>query len=168
LLKQHENEPVPLDGRAEELLLSRADLTGLLRSIVDKGLPFRFRAGGFSMIPMIRDGDVITVFPLKRRLPRLGDVLAYAHPASDCLVVHRMIGKRDIKYLLKGDNAILPDVLIPRENILGHVKKVERNRSTVWLGLGLERFLIAFFTRINFNLLVRHPLKNLARLLARR
>jgi len=48
-----------------ELQLSGPSLVELLRSVLDKGVPFRFQAKGFCMTPFIKDGDVITVFPLE-------------------------------------------------------------------------------------------------------
>ncbi len=143
--KELENGPfVKYD---EEGTLSIPILIGVLQAVLDKGEPFWFEATGGSMWPFVRDGDVITVSPLSDTPPRLGDVVAFTRPESGKLVVHRVVGKRDGSYLIRGDGS--PDCadVIPRANILGRVTRVERNGKRVHLGLGPERYLIAFLTR---------------------
>lgn len=135
-MKSQEFEPTPFVKYSdEEGTLSMPVLVGLLRAVLDKGKPFRFQATGGSMSPFVRDGDVITVSPLSDIPPRLGDVVAFIRPESGKLVVHRVVGKRDGSYLIKGDSA--PDCadVIPRANILGRVTRVERDGKRVYLGL---------------------------------
>ena len=135
-MKSQEFEPTPFVKYSdEEGTLSMPVLVGLLRAVLDKGKPFRFQATGGSMSALVRDGDVITVSPLSDIPPRLGDVVAFIRPESGKLVVHRVVGKRDGSYLIKGDSA--PDCadVIPRANILGRVTRVERDGKRVYLGL---------------------------------
>ena len=47
-----------------ELQLSGRALAGLMKNVLARDLPFRFRARGWSMSPFIRDLDVITVKPI--------------------------------------------------------------------------------------------------------
>ena len=51
-----------------------------MRAVLEKGRAFRFEARGTSMLPLIRDGDVVTVTPLSGGGPRTGDVVAFADP----------------------------------------------------------------------------------------
>jgi len=160
-------KPALFVKRGEELALSGHLLKELLRTVLDKGASFRFRAKGFSMSPFIKDGDVVTVAPMLGTVPGLGDVVVFIHPRTGKLVIHRIVGKRADSYLIKGDNFPEGDDFVPRANILGHVAKVERDRKEIFLGRGLERFLIAFLTRRRLlPLLV--PVWRLARLLIRR
>ncbi|MBU0493049.1 MAG: S26 family signal peptidase [Chloroflexi bacterium] len=122
-------------------------LIGLLQAVLERGKPFRFEAPGFSMSPFVRDGDVITVTSLSGASPGRGDVVAFLCPDSGKLVVHRVVGERDGAFLIRGDNAEEGDGLVPRANVLGRVTKVERDGKPVRLGLGSERYLIAFLTR---------------------
>ena len=55
-----------------DLPLSGAAMLGLLEGVLSRGVPFRFRAGGSSMAPFIRDGDVISVSPLRGDSPGVG------------------------------------------------------------------------------------------------
>jgi hypothetical protein len=63
-----------------------------------------------------------------------------------------MVGKKRSSYLLRGDSLPEADGPVPKANFLGKVEKVERDRRPVFLGLGPERFIIAFLTRRNLFL----------------
>jgi len=129
------------------LSLSGPALNELLRSVLDKGAPFRFRAKGFSMSPFIKDGDIVTVSRLSGASPGLGDVVAFLHPGTEKLVIHRIVGKNSKSYIIKGDNMSQGDGPVTEADIMGRVIRVERNGKKVFLGLGPEKFLIAFLTR---------------------
>jgi hypothetical protein len=144
--------------KGEELYLSRTDLMGLMRAVTEKGIPFRFRARGFSMAPFINDSDVITVSPLPRSSLCLGDVVAFTHPRTGKLVVHRVVGKRNGSYLIKGDNTIEHDGLVPRADIAARAIRVESDRERAFTGLGPERRILALLSRKNMLL----PLLNFA------
>ncbi len=135
--------------RAAELPLSGQALLDLMRAVLARGAPFRFCARGWSMAPFIRDGDVITVSPLQNGLPGVGDVIAFARPETGNLVVHRVVARRGTDSLVQGDS--MPeytDGMIPAENLLGRVTRVERDGREVLLGLGPERSVIAWLSRV--------------------
>jgi len=127
-----------------ELTLTRAGIIVLLRAVVDRGASLRFQASGCSMFPFIKNGDVLTVSPLDSASLRRGDVVAFSRPETGKLVVHRIVGKRDGLFLIKGDNAPEADGLVAKAGIAGLVTRVERNGKGVNFGLGRERFLIAY------------------------
>jgi signal peptidase I len=136
-------------------------LVSLLTGVVQRGHTFRFRAGGGSMFPFIRDGDILSIVPLSADRPaRLGDVLAFDRGGGDYahLVVHRLVGRTASGYLLRGD-AHAPghsDGCLPPNVLLGRVAGVEREGRPVRLGLGSERLLIALLSRVGLLwLLVR-------------
>jgi signal peptidase I len=153
---------------SHEISLSGPALIELLRAVMDKGLPFRFRAKGVSMSPFIKDGDVITVSPLFGALPRRGDVVAYTHPQTQRLVVHRIVAKKGDYFIVKGDNTSNTDDLILKANILGHVTRVKRNGKKIIIGLGPERFLIALLTRRGLLFPLLYPLKQVVGSIIRR
>ena len=130
-----------------EWSISGAALAELLRDVLRKGVAFSFRARGFSMSPFIKDGDDLTLFPLNGISPGLGDVVAFIHKGNGMPFVHRVVGKKENTYLLKGDNATETDGLISESDILGCVRMVERRGLRVFFGLGPERFLIAYLNR---------------------
>ena len=130
--------------KGSELSLSGPALIQLLRAVLGKGAPARFRAKGFSMSPFIKNEDVVTISPLQHKRPGLGDIIAFVHPETEGLCIHRIVRKKDGIYVTKGDNISETDECVPRENILGFVTRVERDGKEVFLGLGPERFLIGF------------------------
>jgi hypothetical protein len=132
--------------KQDELPLAGTAFITLLRAVLDKGVSFRFRATGFSMSPFISNGDVLTVFPLSGR-PRLGDVVAFVKQGTGRLAIHRVVATSAGGCLIKGDNSSKDDGYVPIANILGRITKVERNGKNVLLGLGPERYLIAFLAR---------------------
>ena len=135
-----QNKEHPLSGKA---------LVELMKGVLEKGLLFRFQAGGLSMSPFIREGDIITVSPLSGKKPVLGEVVAFLYPGRNGLAVHRVIGKKGSCYAIQGDNlTLLQDRSIPRENILGRITAVERKGRRVSIGLGPERYALAFLSRL--------------------
>jgi signal peptidase I len=127
--------------------LSGPALQEFLRAVLARGVPLRFKARGFSMSPFIHDGDVLTVAPQAEPRLRSGEVVAFCHQKTGKLVVHRVLARMTEGLLLRGDNTSESDGLIPSENVLGLVTKVERNGYQVRLGRGMERFFIAFLSR---------------------
>jgi signal peptidase I len=130
--------------KGSDLPLSGPALVQLLRAVLGKGALVRFRAKGFSMSPFIKNEDVVTLSPLQNSFPGVGDVIAFVLHGTDKLCVHRVVGKEGNLYVTKGDSSSEADESVPIENILGFVRRVERNGKEVFLGLGPERYLIAF------------------------
>lgn len=134
--------------RQAGLSVSGAALIELMRAVHAKGLPFRFRADGYSMTPFIRSGDVVTVAPLASHVPRTGDVVAFIHPGMKLLCLHRVVSARGDGFFIQGDNLIeQPDGVVSRKAILGRVTGVERAGRRITLGLGSERVVIALLSR---------------------
>ncbi|MCJ7774120.1 MAG: signal peptidase I [Desulfobacterales bacterium] len=146
-MKPEDMKPSLLVKSQTEKALSGKALAILLAAVLDKGVPFRFTAKGFSMSPFIKDGDIITIQPLSDKEPSVGDVAAIFYTVTEKLVVHRLIGKKGASFIAKGDNNPEMDGVVPQEKILGKVRIIERNGKKILLGLGKERFLIAWLMR---------------------
>ncbi len=134
---------------AGELSLSSRALVELIRAVFEKGKPFRFRASGSSMKPTIKDGDIVTSASSTGRTLDLGDIVLFLRSGPGNPVVHRVVGRKKEGYLLKGDNSMYNDGLIAREQIIGIIKKVERDGKIMTRGLHRSRYLAAFLSRIN-------------------
>jgi signal peptidase I len=130
-----------------ELRLSGRGLRQLLEAVLEKRRSFRFRATGFSMSPFIKDGDVLTLSPLARGKPRLGDIVAFPNATTNGLVVHRVVEIEGDCAMTKGDNADWPDGRVPLGDVLARVTLVERGGRNVRRGLGAERLFIASLSR---------------------
>jgi len=136
---------------ADKLDLSGSQITELMCAVIARGGTFRFRAGGSSMFPFIRDGDLVSIVSLPSRTPRLGAVIAFrrADPAvvyGAYLVVHRLVRKTRQGFHFLGDNQCRQSTEGPldRSSLMGEVARVERRGRGVRFGLGPERILIAF------------------------
>ncbi len=128
--------------------LSGKALIELMQAIHAKGMPVRFSAGGCSMAPFIRDGDIISVSPPSSHPPGMGDVVAFLHPETKFLCVHRVLSRNKGALLIQGDNSPgKPDGIISMEAIMGRVTQVERGGRKIRLGFGPERIMIALLSR---------------------
>jgi len=120
----------------------------LMRITLAEGIPFQFRARGSSMHPFIKDGDEITVSPVRNGLPGVGDVVAFIGKGSERLLVHRIIHIDGDSYGMKGDGTIGGgDNPVTAADILGIVSKVRRDGKKIRGGIGTEKWLIAWCSR---------------------
>jgi len=139
-------------------------VTGLMRAVLEKGKPFRYEARGTSMHPFIQDGDVVTVGPVPGGGPRTGDVVAFVHPATGGIRVHRVVRTDQGRYLLKGDNALGDDGSLARDAILGIVVRIERRGRPRRLGSAFHSAAVARLSRSSwFTRLCRRVRRTLAR-----
>jgi len=136
------------DQAAYELKLSGSGLADLMQSVLGRGVSFRFKAGGFSMTPFIRDKDVLTVSGATASETGVGDVVAAVSPVTGWVNVHRVVRNTRQGFLIKGDNCSEPDGLFARNAIVGVITSVERNGKKVWFGNGIGKKIIAFTSRI--------------------
>lgn len=148
MLNLKRDKPELLPKKGKELILSGLDLIEFLRFILNRNLPVRFSSKGHSMSPFIKDGDQVTVYP-KRITLKLGDVVAFIHPIYQKLAIHRIVKIHEGGYCLRGDNTKGSDGFVGEDNILGSIKKVERIGRRKRLGLGPERYIIAFISKGN-------------------
>jgi signal peptidase I len=140
-------EPSNYITSLSELCLSNPGQLALLKSMAERGVPLRTTVRGFSMHPFIMDQDVLTISPLNKQQPRLGEVVAFRHPVNGKLVIHRIIKRTGSGWVVRGDNRPEPDGFVPGDNIIGCVTRIERKGCDVNLGLGIERKWIAFLSR---------------------
>ena len=130
-------------------------LPKLMLDVFEKDMLFRFCARGNSMKPVIKDGDVITVKKINYFSARIGDIVAFVHPLSQRLIVHRIIAIRSDKFLILGDNlACKFDGFIPKEKILGKITKIERDNHSLKFGLGLEKYFFVFLNLFKLSIII--------------
>ena len=141
-------------GEAEQPLSNPAQMA-LLLALKERGVPARTAVRGYSMHPFIRDQDVLTIEPLGGGTPHVGEVVAFAHPETGQLVMHRLVRLSGSGWLAKGDNCPAADGVITRDQIIGRITRVERKGREVRLGVGAGRGLVAVFSRSRARSLVR-------------
>jgi hypothetical protein len=146
-LKPQKTEPAQCKAK-RDLLIPEEITVELIRSAFAKGAHFRFKVKGFSMSPFIRDDDIITLSPVCLSPAGLGKTVACLSPFNNKLLVHRVVGRKRGRYLIKGDNAHAPDFFTDQSHILGCVTAIERKNRPVSLGLGPERITIVYLSRM--------------------
>jgi hypothetical protein len=99
-----------------------------------KRLPMR----GTSMLPTLREGDWVEVAIGKQ--PDVGDIALCVVRGE--LIVHRVISRREDRWVLKGDNAPRSQTVSP-EQVIGEVVRVERNGRAAELSPRSGRLLAA-------------------------
>jgi len=149
--------------QVQELTLPNAVMRDLMKTSLQRGLPFRFQALGGSMSPLIRAGDVVFVNPIQPGEPVVGQVVAFIHPVNCLLLIHRVIHRQGSVLLMQGDNmGGRNDGQVPLENILGCVARVNRNGRCVCYGKGLLGYMIAVFSQLGLLTIILKGLRVLA------
>jgi hypothetical protein len=133
-------------GQRDSHTLPGAALEELMSAALARGASFRFTARGFSMHPFVRDGDVLMLGAVARRL-RVGDVVAARCPAPGGLLVHRVVARAGTGLLVRGDGSGEADGVVGPADVLAVVVGVERAGQAVRFGLGPERWLVAGLSR---------------------
>ncbi len=118
-------------------------LAGLLRD----GRAVSVPVTGHSMAPFLRAGDIVTITPRPHRRPSLGDVVLFSAGPGRVLL-HRIVGRAGDRLFARGDAAPALDPSFGREELLGFVTHVERQGRRRRLGLGPERYTIAWLSRL--------------------
>jgi hypothetical protein len=119
----------------KELFLSNESLLELLHAALAKGCSLRVRVRGYSMFPFIMDNDVVTVSPVNARASCLGLAVAFIHPRTSKLFIHRVISQHEGTCDIKGDCLSCADGSIPITNILGVITDIERYGRRVRFGV---------------------------------
>lgn len=132
------------------MALAGPEFSELAAEILRHGHALRFQAHGGSMVPFIRDGDVVEVQTIDGATIRRGNVVLCRNEGR--VVVHRVIGverKNDQATLvIQGDALARPDGRIPPEDVLGQVVAVERGGKRIELNGGWWRMAGWLWTRL--------------------
>ena len=107
------------------------ELMPIIRAALERGQRVRMTVNGRSMLPFIRDGDVVEIAPMPPT-PTLGSVVL-ARLSGERYPLHRLVAQCGAAWLLRGDNCGVPDGMVPCENLVGVVTRVERNGRVVRL-----------------------------------
>lgn len=135
----------------ETLMIKGPGFTDIAKAVTEKGKKFRFLARGFSMSPFIKDGDLITVSPLKERRLKKGDIVAFYDPDKNHkLCVHRIISIKNDVCQIKGDNLHSPDGFFSQDKILGMISEASRDGKKIIFGIHTGKKMIALFSRGGF------------------
>lgn len=108
--------------------------------LLRRGYGVRFQASGSSMHPTIKDGETITIAPIRAEEIRRGDIVLYQTERK--LIAHRVVkiikSHSKISFILCGDSAIQCDKPITAQQILGKVDKSKVWSRNYFLRLGIR------------------------------
>ncbi len=104
------------------------DLYELVNKLIDAGASFRFTARGWSMYPLVREGDELQVVPVSFRELGIGDVVFYR--SGERLLAHRVIGfvfeAAQVRIRARGDGFVQEDPPVSEPDVLGRVETIHR------------------------------------------
>lgn len=107
----------------------------LSTDLLQSGYSVRFRPGGFSMYPTIRDGEAVTVEPISAHEVRRGDILLYQTMGR--VIAHRVVAisrmEDKLRFITRGDALGDCDKPIGERQVLGKVVSVERRGEQIRL-----------------------------------
>ncbi|MFC1948175.1 signal peptidase I [Chloroflexota bacterium] len=104
----------------------------IAQDVLKQGCCIKFRAYGDSMVPTIRNGDLLTVEPNKEGDLNPGDIIFYRHSESK-YSAHRLVAKKMASQgetlITRGDNQKYTDIPISSEQVLGKVVSIECRKN---------------------------------------
>jgi len=145
----------------DRLMISGPAFALVVQTVLKNGVTAKFKVTGSSMLPTIRNNDVVSISPYKENNPKVGEVVALLDRANSRIVIHRIIKKQENMFLLKGDGLWRYDGFFPREWIVGFVSGLERNDTSVSMNrLITDRLIrmskLRFFWPINILAKIKH------------
>ena len=125
-----------------DLAIKGSDFGPLAAAILDRGHSVRFQAHGSSMLPFIRDGDILYIQPTSKI--RRGDVVLRADAAGH-IIAHRVMKVLEKStgaiVITQGDACREPDKMGAVSQILGTVVTAERAGKLMRLDAGIYHWL---------------------------
>jgi hypothetical protein len=121
-----------------------ASFASLGTEILLLGKSLRFRAGGSSMQPLVRNGDILLVRPLELSRLRVGDIILCCSQPGRILahrVVRRFRGPDGWSFQVQGDQVSQPDGIIPQAQVYGQVAAIERAGRHIDMQRPVMKFL---------------------------
>lgn len=95
--------------------------------VVEHNKSFRMMVKGDSMRPTIMENSYVTIEDVHPDHIKIGDVVVFK--ICNKIFIHRIIGihkiKKDLFFVEKGDNLLVPTSIFPGENLLGKVSNIE-------------------------------------------
>ena len=86
---------------------------------------------GRSMFPMLRSKcDTVVIRPVKRELKKY-DVVLYVRKEDGAYILHRIIGKNENGYIIRGDNCFDKEYGISDDDVIGILEEFYRGKRHI-------------------------------------
>ena len=121
---------------------------------------YKIKISGDSMLPTIKNGDIIKVCSPNKEQIKTGDIICYDNKSY--FVLHRVVGVEKtgdhIGYITKGDNMSKPDMNIVNEDqIFGVFKQKESPFMYIWYSCGKVACIISLLDDIKEFIISIYP-----------
>jgi signal peptidase I len=100
----------------------------LIEDLLAQGTRVRLAVGGVSMVPRLRNGDLVTIEPLQGKDARFGELVLFRRE-DGAPVLHRVVRRWRSRLQTRGDANIRLDPSIDAACVLGRVRRIERAGS---------------------------------------
>ena len=121
-----------------------ATFAELTSALLSQGRALRFTAKGFSMQPLVQNGDILMVHPANPRDIWVADAVLFLDD-SGRVILHRVIRRKhqdgNWHFWLQGDQACAIDGIIPQAQILGKLTSLERDTFFIQTNQPVYRLL---------------------------
>ncbi len=116
--------------------------TALAAQLLADGTSVLLPARGNSMLPFVREGDILTIEAMKDATPQIDDIVFFRSPHGSPMV-HRVIAIRHASaadsFLIRGDASTgIPDC-VEQRHVLGRMVSLTRNGRTLDANSRLRR-----------------------------
>ncbi len=122
----------------------------LIRSLQEnKRIPYiKVKGYGNSMSPFIKSGETIFLRPINMKTKvKTGDIIAVTDKNEEKIIIHRVIGRKNISVQLKGDNCKKDDGWLSQDNIIGIAIQKEKLSGEIVLFEKWKNILIALASK---------------------
>ncbi len=132
-------------------MIKMSDMEPLIRETIDKGMTFSFPVKGVSMMPLIHNGDIVTLDRVKTPIKK-GDIILYKRPISNAYVLHRVRKvSRDKTICCVGDHQYRVEKMIDESDVIATLVSFKRKDSNKEYTLCSKRYkFYKFLVRIGF------------------
>lgn len=146
----------------ERIEIYTAGFSAFSCSILKAGKALRFHARGGSMAPLLRDGDVLWIWPVEPNMVKYGDVVLFSKGANQ-VVVHRVVRKLNGRsgrcFTVQGDAVATPDGIFTASSVHGRLVTIERAGRMInvdrlvlrvlgWLAASISRWRLVRVRRV--------------------
>ncbi|MBS1250135.1 MAG: hypothetical protein MAG431_01725 [Chloroflexi bacterium] len=100
----------------------------LLREIIASGTPLHLKVTSQSMAPLLQSGDIVFVARASQTNCLPGDLIVFEKDQT--LTTHRLLAKKEIFWVCKGDKALSSDPPLKPDCVLGKVSGIQRGKRT--------------------------------------
>lgn len=116
-------------------VISNDEFFGHICSILSSGETVKLKVKGYSMTPVIiNERDEVILAPCSICAPHKNDIVLFKNPKTGTYILHRIVGKRNGIFIIRGDGNPFGKESCRIDDIAGVVTKIYRNsriKSTV-------------------------------------